>query len=117
MISTIFEVLALHGAEHKTPRSISGKIMDEQGTKNQLTLLEKFRSLKKRKGISLNVQPSSLERRLSAADHHEQHEVAQKHFLVLLSHNLEQSGQRNYDIPEACQHKVALLKYHFHTLF
>lgn len=60
--------------------------------------------------------PSGLGRKLFEVDLHEQHEVAQKHFLVLLLHNLEQSGQKNYDIHGACQHKVALPEYHFHTL-
>ena len=62
-------------------------------------------------------KPLGPERKLLEAGHHVQHEVAQRHFPVLLLHNPEQSDQRNYDTHEACQCKAALLMYRSHTLF
>ena len=120
-VLTIFWGWALHGAEHKIPKSIS-----EKEITNKMSTIFGYKEninnrvhwlLVKAKGNYSYSQPLGLERKLFEVDHHEQHEVAQKRFLVLLLRNLEQSGQRNYDIPEACQHKVALPKYHFHILF
>lgn len=61
------------------------------------------------------MQPSNLERTQFEVDHPEQHEAAQKHFLVLLWHSPAQSDQMNYDTPEAYQHTEVPPRYHFHT--
>lgn len=69
----------------------------------------------KPKGQHFSCVPSDLERILCEVDHHEQHEVAQKRFLVLLLHSPALFDQMNSDIHEAYQRKEVLPKYHFRT--
>ena len=53
---------------------------------------------------------------LVEADHHGQHEVAQRHFPESLLRNLGLFAQMNSDIHGAYRHREVLPKFHFHTL-